>query len=153
MGYNRQYSMPKILLNIFLFLMVAIGASAQSAYSVPNFRSADRYSSSNMNAISVESITPITGDANGYEIKFCDSQNINRAEEQYATSFKYYLTYKGKRVSDYKSANSNYKYQFTCTCYAWPGSVPAGHEKYVSVHIGGEPKKTDRRDDSGAARH
>lgn len=153
MGYNCQNAMYKVLFIIFLFLAVAIGTHAQSAYSVPNFRSADRYSSSNMNAISVESITPINGDANGYEIKFCDSQNINRAVEQYATSFKYYLTYKGKRVSDYQSANSNYKYQFICTCYVWPGSVPAGHEKYVSVHIGGEPKKTDRRDDSGAARH
>lgn len=134
-------------------MMVALGASAQSAYSVPNFRSADRYSSSNMYAISVESITSISGDANGYEIKFCDSQNVNRAVEQYATAFKYYLSYKGKRVSDYKSANSNYQYRFTCTCYAWPGSVPAGYEKYVSVQIGGEPKKTDRRDDSGAARY
>lgn len=144
--------MPKKFLSIFLLLAIAIGANAQ-AYVVPDFRSADRYSSTNMNAISVESIIPVSGDANGYQIKFCDSQNIDRAVEQYATSFKFYLSYKGKRVSDYKMANSNYQYRFTCMCYTWPNSVPQGHEKYVSVQIGEEPRKKDRRDDSGAARY
>ncbi len=147
--------MQKNLFNILLFLMVSIGAGAQSAYVIPNFRSADRYSSSDMSAISVESITPIAGDENGYVIKFRDSQNVNRAVEQYATAFKFYLSYKGKRVSDYKNANSDYDYHFSCTCYVWPGSVPAGHEKYVTVQIGEEPRniKKDRRDDSGAARY
>lgn len=136
-------------------MMVTIGAFAQSAYSVPNFLPPDRYSSTNMQAILVESITPIASDANGYEIKFCDSQNVDRAVEQYATAFMFYLSYKGKRVSDYKTANSNYKYRFECTCYAWPGSVPSGYEKYVTVQIGEEPRniKKDRRDDSGAARY
>jgi len=146
--------MSKKLLSLILFLMIAIGASAQ-AYAIPRFRSADRYSSSDMSAISVESITPISGDENGYVIKFCDSQNVNRAEEQYATAFKFYLSYKGKRVSDYKMANSDYQYHFSCTCYVWPDSVPAGYEKYVTVQIGTEPSdiKKDRRDDSGAARY
>lgn len=130
-----------------MLLVVAIGAVAQSAYVVPNFRSADRYSSTNMSAISVEGIIPISGDENGYEIKFCDSQNVDRAVEQYATAFKFYLSYKGKRVSEYISANSNYEYRFTCTCYIWPNIVPKGHEKYVNVQIGLEPKKKDPRDD------
>ena len=107
--------------------MIATGAYAQSAYVVPNFRSADRYSSTNMSAISVEGITPISGDENGYEIKFCDSQNVDRAIEQYATAFKFYLSYKGKRVSEYISANSNYKYRFTCTCYICPFGTAFGH--------------------------
>ena len=132
-----------------MLLIVAVGASAQ--YVVPNFRSADRYTSSNMSAISVEIITPISGDENCYEITFLDSQNVNRAVEQYATSFKFYLSYKGKRISDYKSANSNYQYKFTYKCYVWPDMVPKGYEKYVTVQIGDEPKKRDRRDDSGAA--
>ncbi len=132
-----------------MLLIVAVGASAQ--YVVPNFRSADRYTSSNMSAISVEMITPISGDENCYEITFLDSQNVNRAVEQYATSFKFYLSYKGKRISDYKSANSNYQYKFTYKCYVWPDMVPKGYEKYVTVQIGDEPKKRDRRDDSGAA--
>lgn len=132
-----------------MLLIVAVGASAQ--YVVPNFRSADRYTSSNMSAISVEIITPISGDENGYEITFRDSQNVDRAVEQYATSFKFYLSYKGKRISDYKLANSNYQYKFTYKCYVWPDMVPKGYEKYVTVQIGDEPKKRDRRDDSGAA--
>ena len=138
--------MLKKFLSFFLLLAIAIGANAQ-AYVVPNFRSADRCSSTNMNAISVESITPVSGDVNGYQIKFCDSQNIDRAVKQYATSFKFYLSYKGKRVSDYKMANSNYQYHFTSTCYTWPNSVPKGYEKYVSVQIGVEQKKKDPRDD------
>lgn len=132
-----------------MLLIVAVGASAQ--YVVPNFRSADRYTSSNMSAISVEIITPISGDENCYEITFLDSQNVNRAVEQYATSFKFYLSYKGRRISDYKLANSNYQYKFTYKCYVWPDMVPKGYEKYVTVQIGDEPKKRDRRDDSGAA--
>ena len=145
MGYNRQQSMPKKILSLLLLLIVTIGASAQ--YVVPNFRSADRYTSSNMSAISVEIITPISGDENCYEITFLDSQNVNRAVEQYATSFKFYLSYKGKRVSEYQSANSNYKYTFTYKCYAWPDMVPKGYEKYVTVQIGNEPRKKDPRDD------
>lgn len=133
--------------------MLTIGVRAQSAYVVPNFRSADRYTSSDMSAISVEQITSISGDENGYEITFRDSQNINRAVEQYATAFKFYLSYKGKRISDYKSANSNYQYKFTYKCYAWPNIVPKGYEKYITVQFGDEPRnmKRDRRDDSGAA--
>jgi hypothetical protein len=151
MGYNRQYFMEKRLIYVLTFIMVAIGVYAQSAYKVPNFRSADRYTSSKMSAISVEMITPISGDENGYEITFLDSQNVNRAVEQYATSFKFYLSYKGKRISEYQSANSNYKYTFTYKCYVWPGMVPKGNEKYVTAQIGEEPQKRDRRDDSGAA--
>lgn len=144
--------MLKKVLNIFLLGAIIITSSAQ-AYVVPNFRSADRYSSTNMSAISVESIIPISGDENAYEIKFCDSQNVDRAVEQYATAFKFYLSYKGKRVSDYKTANSNYQFRFSCKCYIWPDMVPRGYEKYVTVQIGEEPKKTDRRDDNGAARY
>ena len=143
---TANYSMQKRLLSLFMLLVIAIGASAQ-AYRVPTFRSAERSTSTDMSAISVESVYPISEDENGYSISFIDTQNVNRAVEQYATSFKFYLSYKGKRVSDYKSANSNYQYKFTEKCYTWPGTVPKGHEKYVSVQIGTEPKKKDPRDD------
>ena len=133
-----------ILLSVITIIMTL---SANAQYNTLNIRQAERYSSTDMNAISVESITPITGDANGYDIKFCDTQNTNRAEEQYATSFEYYLSYKGKRVSDYKKANSNYQHYFTSKCYTWPDAVPKGYEKYVTVQIGREPQKKDRRDD------
>lgn len=135
-----------LFLLLFLFSLSAVEISSQ-AYVVPNFRSADRYTSDNDKYISVVSVSPISGDANGYTIEFRDAQNVDRAVEQYATSFKFYLSYQGKRVSDYQQANSNYKYTFTCKCYAWPGKVPSGHEKYVTVQIGEEKRKKDPRDD------
>ncbi len=137
-------SKRSLLFLLFLFPLSVVEISAQT-YVVPNFRSADRYTSENDKYISVVSISPITGDANGYSIEFRDAQNVDRAVEQYATSFKFYLSYQGKRVSDYQQANSNYKYNFTCKCYAWPGKVPSGHEKYVSVQIGEEPKPERRK--------
>ena len=153
--------MFKKLTCFLLLLMGIIEVSAQSAYSVPNFRSADKETSTDESAISVDYITPIAGDENGYEISFRDAQNVNRAVEQYATSFKFYLSYKGKRVSDYKSANSNYKYKFTYKWYVWPNIVPKGDEKYVTAQIGMEIEnrncsgnttiRKDRRDDSASA--
>lgn len=133
-----------ILLCVITTMMIG---SANAQYNTLNVRSADRYTSTDVSAISAESITPVSGDANGYEIKFCDAQNVNRAVEQYATSFEYYLSYKGKRVSDYKKANSNYQHYFTSKCYTWPDAVPKGYEKYVTVQIGREPVKKDHRDD------
>lgn len=146
--------MERKLFQLMAMLILPISLSAQ-AYRVPTFIPAEKSTSTDVSAIFVQSIAPIAGDENGYTIEFCDTQNVNRAVEQYATSFKFYLSYKGKRVSDYRTANSNYKYRFTCTCYAWPGSVPAGYEKYICVQIGEEPSnvKRDRRDDSGAARY
>lgn len=133
-----------IILSLIAIIMTM---TLNAQYNTLNVRSADRYTSTMVSAISVENITPTAGDANGYEIKFCDAQNVNRAVEQYATSFEYYLSYKGKRVSDYKKANSNYQHYFTSKCYTWPDAVPKGYEKYVTVQIGREPVKKDRRDD------
>ena len=136
---KRNFFLIFFLLSFYMVKVVG------QAYVVPNFRSADRYTSDNDKYISVISVAPISGDANGYSIEFRDAQNVDRAVEQYATSFKFYLSYQGKRVSDYQQANSNYKYNFTCKCYAWPGKVPSGHEKYVSVQIGEEPKPERRK--------
>lgn len=138
----------KFFILCVLMTLVSLSANAQfgNAYQTLNVRSADRYSSTNRSAISIESVT-LVADGNGYEIKFCDTQNVNRAVEQYATSFEYYLTYNGKRVSDYQTANSNYKYYFTSKCYTWPNAVPKGYENYVTVQLGREPAKKDSRDD------
>lgn len=139
--------LKKLVYTLFLLLIVFIEGNAQSAYQIPHFRSADKYKSTDMSAISVLSVEPMSEDKNGYVITFRDSQNTNRAVEQYATSFKFYLSYKGKRISEYQSANSNYDYKFTCKCYVWPNIVPVGDEKYVCVQIGTEPRKKDSRDD------
>lgn len=132
---------------ILCVFTIMLKGSAIAQYNTINVRSADRYISNNVSAISVENITPISGDANGYEINFCDAQNVNRVEEQYATSFEFYLSFKGSRISDYQKANSNYQHYFTIKCHIWPDAVPIGYEKYVTVQIGRETTKRDRRDD------
>ena len=67
-----------------------------------------------------------------------------------AIHFDVYLSYKGKRVSDYYSFGAppgcNYG-SASRTVTVWPDEVPEGHEKYVTVQTGREPAKRDRRDD------
>ena len=72
----------------------------------------------------------------------------------------WYLSYKGKRVSDYFNTlvgGRHVKLTETGgigaanggasqTVFAWPGEVPKEHEMYVTVQLGKEPEKKDRRD-------
>ena len=64
-------------------------------------------------------------------------------------SFEWYLSYCGKRVSDYFKSTIRCRKTLIKRVYAWPGKVPKGHEKYVTVQFGREslPIKKDRRDD------
>ena len=64
-------------------------------------------------------------------------------------SFEWYLSYKGKRVSDYYQESIVRDGSSTRKVYCWPGEVPAGNEKYVTVQFGKESTKParDRRDD------
>ena len=64
-------------------------------------------------------------------------------------SFEWYLSYNGKRVSDYYRSTIRCRKEETKNVYAWPGNVPKGHERYVTVQFGREPIKItkDRRDD------
>lgn len=71
------------------------------------------------------------------------------------SSFEWYLSYKGKRVSDYYKSvflrESVFADAITWSqsvkVWAWPDEVPVGHEKYVTVQLGREPRVKDRRDD------
>lgn len=84
-------------------------------------------------------------------------QNTHRfiGEEWTSSKFEWCLTYCGKCISDYyreeiPCKKNNYDVQYVNrTVYCWPNTVPAGHEKYVTVHLGRirEPIIKDHRDD------
>ena len=70
-------------------------------------------------------------------------ENINKHNygEVVTNVFKWYLSYKGKRVSDYYTdALRENGYTTSHTVFIWPGEVPNGNEKYITVQIGEEPK-------------
>jgi len=61
--------------------------------------------------------------------------------------FDFYLSYKGKRVSDYYHMRFCVSGRHGTNAVAWPDVIPKGHEKYVTVQLGKEKAKKDRRDD------
>lgn len=76
------------------------------------------------------------------------NNNYNRTDEKNSYFFDWYLSYKGKRVSDYYSSTIFCRQTETRNkIYTWPSSVPSGHEKYVTLQFGKEKPKKDRRDD------
>ncbi len=83
-----------------------------------------------------------------YKVYFVDNSNVYLSDHN-ETAFTWYLSYKGKRVSDYFHSNSNGGRNFWRTGFAWPDEVPVGHEKYVTAQVGEEPRTIykDRRDD------
>ena len=76
-------------------------------------------------------------------------KNSNRCNEpEIATyTFEWYLSFKGKRISDYYNAAVRCNKSETTTVYFWPDTVKKGQEKYITVQLGREPKKKDPRDD------
>lgn len=75
------------------------------------------------------------------------NSNSNRDNERNTYTFEWYLSYKGKRVSDYYNEAIRCKGTASRTVFIWPGEVPGGNEKYVTVQLGHEPRKKDPRDD------
>lgn len=98
--------------------------------------------------IEVVSITPQSEGA--YLVKFYNNNYndpFDGASYQTSYSFTWYLSYKGKRISDYFKTTIRCRRSGEKTVYAWPGDVPKGYEKYVTVQFGKETPKKDRRDD------
>lgn len=75
------------------------------------------------------------------------NSNSDRDNERYTYTFVWYLSYKGKRVSDYYIEAIRCRRTSSRTVHFWPGEVPNGYEKYVTVQLGREPRKKDPRDD------
>lgn len=75
------------------------------------------------------------------------NSNSDRDYERNTYTFVWYLSYKGKRVSDYYTEAIRCRRTSSRTVHFWPGEVPNGYEKYVTVQLGREPRKKDPRDD------
>jgi len=66
---------------------------------------------------------------------------IDHKTVKYTYTFKWYLSYKGKRVSDYYIEYIPCQQTASRTVYIWPDEVPRGNEKYVTVQLGLEPDR------------
>ena len=60
---------------------------------------------------------------------------------KYIYVFKWYISYKVKRVSDYYTEYIPCQQTASRTVYIWPDEVPNGYEKYVTVQLGLEPQR------------
>lgn len=100
--------------------------------------------------ISVREITPNQDDKGvldgTYTVKFRDN-TVRYLGDDHPNNFTWYLSYKGKRVSDYYYSTATSMSVFSVKAVAWPDAVHKGYEKYVTAQLGKEPPKRDRRDD------
>lgn len=127
-----------------LFIIGTGFLTANAQYVVPNFVEPEYVTKSSTNGISVNSIT--TNYDGSYTVNL---SNDNGGSLGYVISysFEWYLSYKGKRVSDYFQEVIECGLSSTRKVYCWPDEVPSGNEKYVTVQLGREPAKRDPRDD------
>lgn len=131
------------LLIAFTLLAVTSAANAQ-AYVPLNIVPSEDVTIKSKDGIVVQSTTVNTDKS--VTITLYNS-NSNRDNERNTYTFEWYLSYKGKRVSDYFNEAIRCKHTASRTVYIWPGEVPNGNEKYVTVQLGHEPRKKDPRDD------
>lgn len=136
--------MKKVLvLLIGLFLCITLRAQAYRGITIgppPDYVQIESFQ-----GIAVTSLS--YSQANGYTVTLMNN-NYNRSGEKNSYFFDWYLSYNGKRVSDYYSSTIFCRQVETRNnLYTWPNSVPSGHEKYVTVQFGKEKPKKDRRDD------
>lgn len=75
------------------------------------------------------------------------NSNMCNVPEIATYTLEWYLSFKGKRISDYYSAAVRCNKTATQTVYFWPDTVKKGQEKYITVQLGRKGKKKDRRDD------
>ena len=78
-----------------------------------------------------------------------NGNNYNNSGEVITYAFEWYLSYKGKRVSEYYTDAIRCGRTTSHTVYIWPEEVPNGNEKFITVQLGREQKKIpkNRRDD------
>lgn len=131
---------------LLIAFMLLVGTSATNAqvYRSLNIQRSENVTINSQDGIVVQ-ITTVNDDKS-ITVTFMNS-NYNNDGERNTYNFEWYLSYKGKRVSDYYNEAIRCRQTGSRTVYCWPNTVPAGHEKYVTVQMGREPRKKDRRDD------
>jgi len=128
-----------------MMLFVGIGVhTAKAQYWIPNFVEPEYVTVNSKEGISVGYVT--ANQNNSYTVVLYNNNRGNQGEIT-SYNFEWYLSYKGERVSEYYQETIRCGQSASRTVYAWPGEVPAGNEKYVTVQLGKEPAKRDPRDD------
>lgn len=135
--------MKKTLLFTILFLEIGI-LSATAQYHPLNIVEPEYNTVSSTQGINVSSITP--NQNHSYTVVLYNNNQSNRGEIT-SYNFEWYLSYKGKRVSDYYQETIRCGQSSSRTVYAWPGEVPVGNERFVAAQLGRQPAKKDPRDD------
>lgn len=125
---------------LFYFLFTPLRAQ----YVIPNFVEPEYVTISSSQGINVRSIEASYDGS--YLVALSNSNRGNQGEIT-SYSFEWYLSYKGRRVSDYFQETIRCGQSSSRTVYCWPGEVPLGNERYVTVQFGREPARRDRRDD------
>lgn len=141
--------MKKLILSIIFAHCVVLGY-CQTYHNIEV--SGVEYNTHNSSSgIQVKSISPQTNGT--YAVEFYNTnQNDPYYGVSYVTSycFDWYLSYCGKRVSDYYTSTIRCRKSESRAVYAWPNAVPKGDENYVTIQFGREQVEyqRDRRDDS-----
>lgn len=135
--------MKKIAL-FALFVMGTCIHAVKAQYWVPNFVEPEHVTRTSTEGIRITSITPNQGDS--YTVVLSNYNNCNLGTI-ISLNFEWYLSYKGKRISDYFQETIECEMSSSRTVYCWPDEVPIGNERYVTVQLGREPAKRDPRDD------
>ena len=135
--------MKKLL--VLTMLLTGVGIHIVKAqYWIPNFVEPEYVTKSSTQGISVSSIT--TNYDGSLTVKL-SNDNGGSQGCVISYSFEWYLSYKGKRVSDYFQETIECGRSTSRNVFCWPGEVPSGNEKFVTVQLGREPAKRDPRDD------
>ncbi|MBQ9472822.1 MAG: hypothetical protein IJU81_00265 [Bacteroidales bacterium] len=135
------------LLIAFTLLVVTSAVNAQ-AYKSINVIPSTYVTVSSHDGITVQGTTVNPDKSLTVTFKNNNSNNYDSSGEIKTYSFEWYLSYKGKRVSDYFTDAIRCGKTDSHTVHLWPGEVPTGYEKYVTVQLGRErkPIQKDRRD-------
>ena len=129
---------------LIAFLLLAGTFTAKAQYVPLNIVPAENVTINSKEGIVVQNTT-VNADKSITVTLLNTNANGDNSYDTY--TFEWYLSYKGKRVSDYYNEAIRCKRTASRTVYIWPGEVPSGNEKYVTVQLGHEPRKKDRRDD------
>ena len=136
----------KKILSLMLLVVCTLGFAHSQAYRTLNVIQEDYVTVNSKEGISVSKLIPNSDKS--YTVELSNTNRSAQGEIQ-SNCFEWYLSYKGKRVSDYFQETIRCGKTSTRQVYCWPGEVPSGYEKFVTVQLGREqvPIKKDRRDD------
>lgn len=139
--------MKKIL--IAFLLLVGVFAAKAQAYRTINVTPTEYVTVNSHEGITIQGTTVNQDKSITVTFKNGNSNNYDSTGEIRTYSFEWYLSYKGKRISDYYTDAIRCGKDCSHTVNFWPGEVPSGYEKFITVQLGREqkPKIKDRRDD------